>query len=132
MESVELVRRQFKRDEIEIVDELGSGLSLVRRESAQLQQIVINLIQNGRDALRGRTRRLDNRVTLSVEDDGPGITEHIRDKVFEPFFTTKETGKGSGLGLAAVFGIVSAHGGVIDLETEPGVGTTFLLTLPLD
>ena len=71
-------------------------------------------------------------VVIEVRDSGHGMPPEVARRVFEPFFTTKETGKGSGLGLAAVFGIVSAHGGVIDLETEPGVGTTFLLTLPLD
>ena len=139
MESIELVRRQFKRDEIEIVDELGSGLPLVNGESAQLQQIVINLLQNGRDALRGsrrsglirlKTRRLDNRVALSVEDDGPGIPEYIRDKVFEPFFITKEKGKGTGLGLSICQTIAHNHSGFMWLESSAR-GTCVVLDLPV-
>ncbi len=139
MESVELVRRQFKREEIEIVDELGAGLPLVNGEPTQLQQIVINLLQNGRDALRGRrrsglirirTRRLDNRVTLSVEDDGPGVPERIRDRIFEPFFSTKEKGKGTGLGLSICQTIAHNHSGYLRLESSSR-GTCVVLDLPI-
>jgi len=138
MESVELVRRQFKRDQVEIIDELSSGLPLVNGEPAQLQQVLINLLQNGRDALAGtsrpgiikiRTSRLDNRVALSVEDDGPGVPERIRDRIFEPFFSTKEKGKGTGLGLSICQTIAHNHSGDLRLKSTAR-GTCVVLDLP--
>ena len=138
METVELVRRQFKRDQIEIADELSSGLPLVHGEPAQLQQIVINLLQNGRDALNGtrkaglikiRTSELGNRVALTIQDDGPGIPERVRRRVFEPFFTTKEMGKGTGLGLSVCQTIAHNHGGCIELASTER-GTSVVLDLP--
>ena len=138
METVELVRRQFKRDQIEIVDELGSGLPFVHGEPAQLQQIVINLLQNGRDALSGirrsglitvKTSQLGNRVSMAVEDDGPGIPERVKRRVFEPFFTTKEKGKGTGLGLSVCQTIAQNHGGCVQLESTDR-GTCVVLDLP--
>ena len=138
MESVELVRRQFKRDQVEIIDELSSGLPLVHGEPAQLQQVLINLLQNGRDALAGtsrpgiikiRTSRLDNRVALSIEDDGPGVPERIRDRIFEPFFSTKEKGKGTGLGLSICQTIAHNHSGDLRLKSTAR-GTCVVLDLP--
>ena len=138
METVELVRRQFKRDQIEIADELGAGLAFVHGEAAQLQQIIINLLQNGRDALSGvgrpglikiSTSQLDNRVSMIVEDDGPGVPERIKRRVFEPFFTTKEKGKGTGLGLSVCQTIAHNHGGCVQLESTDH-GTCVVLDLP--
>jgi two-component system NtrC family sensor kinase len=71
-------------------------------------------------------------VKLDVADTGEGIAEENLSKIFDPFFTTKAEGKGSGLGLAVVYGIVDAHGGVIDVTSSVGVGTTFGITLPLE
>jgi CheY-like chemotaxis protein len=67
---------------------------------------------------------------LSVKDNGAGLTKEVLEKIFEPFFTTKETGKGVGLGLATLFGIVSQNGGYIDVISKPNTGTTFLLYFP--
>ena len=80
-----------------------------------------------------RTRRADDgeSAVLEVEDDGEGIPKETLDRVFDPFFTTKDDGKGVGLGLAVVYGIVESHGGHIEVRTTVGQGTTFEVTLPL-
>src|SRR5262249_60492750 len=69
-------------------------------------------------------------VVLSVSDNGRGMSEEVKDRIFEPFFTTKEPGKGTGLGLATVFGVVRHAGGVVTVESAPGKGSTFAVHLP--
>jgi two-component system NtrC family sensor kinase len=105
-----------------------------------VQQVVLNLVMNGAEATRphgsGRvsvlTRRAEDgeSAVLEVRDDGEGMPKEAVDRIFEPFFTTKDEGKGVGLGLAVVYGIVEAHGGRIEVRTAPGHGTTFEVTLP--
>jgi PAS domain S-box-containing protein len=133
--------------------ELSAGLSPVEGNSAQLLQVAMNLVSNAAEALeeeRGtitiRTGAMDLRegsphvfsygslvageyVYLEVEDDGCGMDADTRGRIFDPFFTTKFTGRG--LGLAAVLGIVRAHGGALDLESEVGRGTRFRVILPV-
>ena len=69
-------------------------------------------------------------VTISVSDNGPGIPQHILDKIFQPFFTTKPTGQGTGLGLSLSYDIVKAHGGELKVETKEGEGSTFIIQIP--
>jgi CheY-like chemotaxis protein len=118
----------------------------VRADPTQLEQILLNLAINSRDAMpEGGTLIISTEnadppeewkdpppvcVTLVVEDTGHGMDEHTRAHVFEPFFTTKETGKGTGLGLATVYGIVKQSGGYITVQSEPGAGATFRIYLP--
>ena len=124
----------------------------IHGDSGMIDQVLVNLAVNARDAMpnggslciatRGETRippaeaRRSNPslpssyVRLSISDTGMGIPPEIRSKIFEPFFTTKDVGKGTGLGLATVFGIVQQHRGWIELESEPGAGTTFHVYLP--
>ena len=71
-------------------------------------------------------------VTITISDNGPGIPDEIKDKIFQPFFTTKPTGQGTGLGLSLSYDIVTAHGGLIDVESQVGQGTQFIITLPLN
>jgi len=121
-------------------------------DAAQLQTALLNLTGNARDAMDGHGEiklTLDERsaaqearlptgsqlvagryVVITVADDGPGIATEILDKIFEPFFTTKPVGRGTGLGLAQVFGFVTQSGGAVDVESEVGVGTQFRLFLP--
>ncbi len=109
---------------------------LILADSGQLEQVIINLVVNARDAMpRGgriviRLARADERVTLAVDDTGTGIPDDVRERIFEPFFTTKEPGKGTGLGLSTVYGIVKQSGGTIAVVSTPGAGTTFTVTLP--
>jgi PAS domain S-box-containing protein len=133
--------------------ELAANLPRVLAQASQLEQVVLNLVVNARQALekvidetsaeeasRGasahpllltvRTARGDGVVTLEVSDTGPGIREEHRARIWDPFWTTKEEGEGTGLGLSVVHGIVAGYGGTIDVETELGAGTRFVVTLP--
>jgi PAS domain S-box-containing protein len=106
-------------------------------DRAQIEQVLINLAVNARDAMPGGGRLtiatgVDGDMgTLAVRDSGTGIDASLRDRIFTPFFTTKEVGKGTGLGLAAAYGIVDAAGGSIEVESEAGEGSTFTVRLPL-
>jgi signal transduction histidine kinase len=78
-----------------------------------------------------RTRADDGSARLEVADEGMGIDAEALPRIFDPFFTTKEEGKGVGLGLAVVYGIIEAHGGTLDVDSRPGQGTVFTARLPL-
>jgi signal transduction histidine kinase len=75
------------------------------------------------------TKKADNKVIISVRDNGPGIPQKVLDKIFQPFFTTKPTGQGTGLGLSLSYDIVKAHGGELKVETKEGEGTSFIVVL---
>ncbi|MFH0976478.1 MAG: PAS domain S-box protein [Spirochaetota bacterium] len=144
-----LLKETFPKT-IEIKCELQEELPLITGDSTQIHQIFLNLCVNARDAmpLGGtitiRTKRVNNGtvrvknpiaetgdyVEIQVADTGTGIDETVKQKIFDPFFTTKEKGKGTGLGLALVFGIIKNHGGFIELTSEIGQGTTFFIYLP--
>jgi signal transduction histidine kinase len=102
----------------------------------QLEQVLMNLAVNARDAMPGggvlriQVRDSGPSVCLEVADTGIGMSEEVRARAFEPFFTTKEPGKGTGLGLSIVHGIVTQSGGTISVESAPGRGTTFRIFLP--
>ena len=139
-ESLQLVRRQLAYHHVELVEEFGVDLPLVHVQPGQIQQVLLNLLNNSRDAVtasgrRGRiavrTWHADGVVRLAVEDDGPGVPEAVREKIFEPFFTTKETGKGTGLGLSVCRTIAASHdGNLYAEEAAHGRGTCFVLELP--
>jgi two-component system NtrC family sensor kinase len=101
-----------------------------------LQQAVIALAANAIDAmpdggvLRITGRRNGSNVLVEVSDTGVGISQENVTKIFEPFFTTKEIGKGTGLGLAVCYGILTEHGGSLDVQSTLGTGTTFTISLP--
>ncbi|MGP0073669.1 MAG: response regulator [Bryobacteraceae bacterium] len=104
----------------------------------RLHQVLMNLIANAMDAIAGEgkivigTRQTAQDFQISVRDTGAGIPEEIRSKIFDPFFTTKPIGQGTGLGLAISYGIVQDHGGSIEVQSEEGVGTEFIVKIPLD
>jgi PAS domain S-box-containing protein len=131
----------------------GRDLAPVHADPTQLEQVVVNLCVNARDAMsRGgrltiqtENASVDDRfrealpwakpggfVLLSVTDTGAGMTPEVRERAFEPFFTTKGSRHGTGLGLSTVYGIVQQHGGIIQVSSEPGRGTTFKVFLPAD
>jgi signal transduction histidine kinase len=141
-ELVPLLRRLIG-EHITIVFEPGREVSNIVADVGQLEQVIINLVVNARDAMpSGGTITIQTglraandgsqpaNVYLSVRDTGVGISPEIRRRIFEPFFTTKEPGKGTGLGLSMVYGIVQQSGGTIDLDSAPGKGTTFRIEFP--
>lgn len=109
----------------------------IRADPGRIEQVLLNLAANARDAMRGggtleiRTRLVEpNQVVLEFEDTGEGISSELQERIFEPFFTTKAANAGTGLGLAAVHGIVTAAHGTITVTSAPGQGTCFVITLP--
>jgi len=126
--------------EVELQLSLADGLAPVETDPDQLVQVILNIALNGRDAMPGGgLLRLatvsvesggDRYVAVEVTDTGTGIDEHVRNRLFEPFFTTKDQGKGTGLGLATAYGVVSQSGGRIEVETALGEGSTFRVLLP--
>ncbi len=129
--------QRLVRANIALAIELAGGRLPVDADRGQLQQVLVNLSVNASDSMPDggtltiRTGALDRgEVWLSVADTGQGIPGTIRERIFEPFFTTKGVGKGTGLGLAVVQGIVSQHGGRIEVESEVGRGTTVTVIIP--
>jgi signal transduction histidine kinase len=148
---LERILRRLLREDTEIVLVLAPTTAAVRVDPAHLEQVVINLTVNARDAMpRGGRLTISTAdvvvsteeagaaagltagryVKLTVTDNGTGMTPETRAHIFEPFFTTKERGRGTGLGLATVFGIVDKCGGAIQVDSEPGRGTAFTIYLP--
>ena len=124
-------------EDVELRVAADASPSTVVADPAQIEQIIMNLAVNARDAMpQGgritiRTESLPGWVELSVSDTGQGIPEELQAQIFEPFFTTKETGKGTGLGLALVRAIVEDSQGRISLDSHVGQGTTFRVQFPL-
>ena len=131
-----LISHQKRGNDVSQDISIEPGLPLVSADGGQIQQAVIALATNGIDAmpdggkLTFRAFTKGNRVVIEVEDEGSGIPQEDVSKIFEPFFTTKEVGKGTGLGLAVCYGIISEHGGRISVRSSVGKGTTFSIFLP--
>lgn len=121
---------------VAVVEERSCAGVFVDADPARLQQVVVNLIVNAVQAMPNggtltiRTRAEDHDAVLEVEDTGVGMEERVRERVFVPFFTTKDVNEGTGLGLAVVHGIVSAHEGNIRVDSIPGEGSRFEVRLP--
>ena len=125
---------------VEVRTSLTDGLALVETDPDQLAQIVLNMAINARDAMPDggvitiSTNAVDSEaepfVTVEIADTGTGMDEETRTRACEPFFTTKDTGKGTGLGLATAYGVVSQSGGRIEIDTVLGEGSTFRVLLP--
>ena len=130
-----LVRRLLKEN-IDLVVELTEEPLPVTGDGGQLEQVLMNLVVNASDVMPGggtleiRSGEEAGDVWFSVADTGPGISEDMLDKVFDPYFTTKSAAQGTGLGLAVVDGIVSVHGGRIEVDNRPGNGIEFKIFLP--
>ena len=138
---------------LQLSTHMDDTIEVVWGNASQLQQVVLNLCLNAAQAMEGQNGRLEVSLLrvavegtpsetlpsfppgvyaeLCIRDTGCGMTSEVQARIFEPFFTTKAIGEGSGLGLAVVHGIVTSHGGAIRVESQPGVGTTFQVYLPL-
>jgi CheY-like chemotaxis protein len=140
------------REDIEMKIRYSDDQPVIIADRGQIEQVIMNLVTNARDAMPNNGRlTVNTRVSamdeafiraheygkvgtysvLSVSDTGVGMSEETQRRIFEPFFTTKEVGKGTGLGLATVYGIVKTHDGFIDVYSEPGKGTAFHVYFPL-
>jgi len=136
--AVKLIEHQIRIENIKLVKGYAPNLPEIQADSNQLQQVFVNLIINAYHAmpkggeLRITTRPLGNKVQIIFADTGMGIPATNLKRIFDPFFTTKEVGKGTGLGLSVSYGIIQEHGGKIEVDSQVGVGTTFVVTLPVN
>lgn len=156
--SLALVEDQSMFQSVEVVKNLDGNLPDIKGDRSRLEQVFLNLFINAADAMNGKgtitissqvlTRYAgdtedvsfhdekicllgsDQTVKITISDTGRGIDKAYLPHIFEPFFTTKDPGQGTGLGLSITYGIIQSHGGFIDVESEPGVGTSFIIALP--
>jgi PAS domain S-box-containing protein len=135
-DTIQLLEPQLRRNQIEIVKKYDPDSPPVFGNGGKLQQVFTNLLLNARDAIPDggqieiTTLAIDHSVIVEVTDTGIGIAPENVAKIYDPFYTTKDVGRGTGLGLAVSYGIVQEHSGHIAVESVPGRGTTFRITLP--
>jgi hypothetical protein len=137
-DTLQLLEPQLRQNRVEIAREYAADLPRVYGNAGKLQQVFTNLLLNARDAipdgglitLRASTSDDRDALTVEVVDNGIGIAPENVARIYDPFFTTKGVGRGTGLGLAVSYGIVQEHSGHIAVESAPGRGTTFRITLP--
>ncbi len=145
---LEAMMRRLLVGDVELVTELAPGIGSVMMDRTQMEQVIVNLVLNARDAMPDGGRLTirtassaddqrssvapgdGRRLLVTVTDTGIGMTDEVKERIFEPFFSTKDKDKGTGLGLATVYGIVTHSGGQISVVTAPGSGTTFTVSLP--
>jgi len=148
---MELMLRRLIPENIEFLVDLSEDVGTIRADSGQIEQVIMNLVVNARDAMPngGKLRittdetclrakqsaqfadiKPGNYVRLTISDSGTGISDEVKKKIFEPFFTTKNSDKGTGLGLSTAYGIVLQSGGYITVKSEIGDGATFFVYLP--
>jgi signal transduction histidine kinase len=149
LKTLSLVKTVLKHDQIGLDLNLESDIPKIKCRSQQIQQVIMNLVTNARDALNEKYPNYNENkkikiscknynsegrdwIRLVVEDYGPGISKHNINKIFDPFFTTKGKFKGTGLGLSISYGIVNEHHGDIIVESEEGKFTRFIVNLPCD
>ncbi len=147
LKAFEMFSQQLKLREIDVQWDLGQSLPMIQAEPGRLEQVFINLLINGRDAIEEkrkkatddqellkritiRTYRKKRRVAIDVCDSGIGIPKDNRGKIFEPFFTTKKVGDGTGIGLSISYGIVKDFGGTIRVTSQVDQGACFTITFP--
>ena len=150
-ETIEILKRLFEKT-IDLVDEIENNLLSVKIDETSIQQIIMNLAINAKDAIEGNGRITfkaentyindenhlsknknlapGNYIKFEVKDTGQGIPQNLLRNIFDPFFTTKKPGEGTGLGLSMVYGIVNSNGGIIEVHSELNEGTTFNIFLP--
>lgn len=135
VDSALLIARNAIKNKVEVIRQLGD-VPAISCMPSQINQVLLNLVTNAAQAIEGtgkiliRTWADVERVYVSVQDNGKGISAENLKKIFDPFFTTKPVGEGTGLGLSICWKIIEQHGGVIRVASEPGRGTRFVIVLP--
>jgi two-component system NtrC family sensor kinase len=137
-ETIDFLENEARYRNIDIQTDLAENLPTVTSDPSQLQQVFLNILNNGIDAI-GKNGQIaiktfsiaqSRQVAIEIADNGPGMPKEVLDKIFDPFFTTKEVGKGTGLGLSISYSIIEKLGGRIMVASEPNKGTTFTIYLP--
>jgi len=125
---------KYKAD---VIKEYGD-IPEIECQPSHINQVIMNIVVNGAHAITGergvikiRTGCQDDHVWIEISDNGAGIPKEFQSRIFDPFFTTKPIGSGTGLGLSLSYGIIQKHNGRIEVQSEPGQGTTFRITLPV-
>ncbi len=135
-----LTSHDLELKEIQLASEIAPDLPMVRCDFRQIQQVFLNLISNASEAMEGggvlsisaKLSKKNGFLEITISDTGCGISEEDQKNIFEPFFTTKEEGKGVGLGLSVVYGIITNHNASIEVESEVGKGSAFKVLLPIE
>ena len=134
--AVAVARTYLRPAHVRIETQLGESLPPVLMNSAEIEEVIVNLVKNAVEAAGGKihvlvkTLAANGKVRVIVTDDGAGIPREILAQIFDPFFTTKRTAGGSGLGLSISYGIIADHGGKLSVHSEPGHGATFTIEFP--
>ncbi|MCX5877187.1 MAG: ATP-binding protein [Deltaproteobacteria bacterium] len=134
-----LCRKNLKNKRISLVKEFAPSLPGIQAVEDQIKQVFLNLLTNAEEAITAETGTITVRtevrqgyVAVQFQDSGYGIVPENKERIFEPFFSTKSAAKGTGLGLSVSYGIVTRHGGTIEFESTPGIGSTFTVLLPVE
>jgi two-component system NtrC family sensor kinase len=136
-QTVDILENYARSNNIDIQTDLAGNLPITAGDQAQLQQVILNLINNAIDAIGKdgtvsvKSSRDSSQIKVVIADTGPGIPESMQKKIFDPFFTTKNTGKGTGLGLWISYNIIEKMGGKLSLQSKEGQGAAFTITLPI-
>jgi two-component system, NtrC family, sensor kinase len=136
-QTVDILENYARSNNIDIQTDLADNLPITAGDQAQLQQVILNLINNAIDAIGKdgtvsvKSSRDPSKIRVVIADTGPGIPESMQKKIFDPFFTTKSTGKGTGLGLWISYNIIEKMGGSLALQSKEGQGAAFTITLPI-
>lgn len=140
--SQSLQQKKSDQQEIQLITEFKDNLPSIHGSAPELQQVLLNLLRNAKQALQSKTIEApriwvrayeqEHQLVIEIQDNGPGMSDTVRQHIFEPFFTTKEVGSGTGLGLSVSYFIITErHQGTIDVKTAPGKGSNFIIKLPL-
>jgi signal transduction histidine kinase len=136
-DSVYYFKSRCLKEGIDLVISLEPDMPLIIADPVQINQVIVNIVVNAMQAmpdggsLNIQTRFSDNTIILIINDTGQGMNDDVLHEIFHPFYTTKEAGKGLGLGLSVVDGIIKSHNGEIEVKSEPGKGTEFIIKLPI-
>jgi len=137
--TLNLISHELEMKELQLKKNIAPNLPKIKCDFKQIQQVLLNLVYNASEAMQSggtltitanRADGAEPLLEITISDTGCGISKKNMEKIFEPFFTTKEEGKGVGLGLSVVYGIIARHNGTISVESEPGKGSTFTVRLP--